>query len=67
MRDDRMRRTKENGDTIDPKAWGQWTGSVKVHRAMADEVVKGMPSGAQGGMASQAAAERSTSERCAAS
>lgn len=51
----RLKALGRNGDTIDPKAWGQWTGSVKVHRATADEVVKGMPSGVQGGMTSQAA------------
>ncbi len=30
-----------NGDTIDPTAWGIWTGSVKNRRASAEEVLGG--------------------------
>ncbi len=53
----RLKSLGKNGDKIDPAAWGQWTGSVKVHRAAADEVIDGMRSGAKGGMPGQAAAE----------
>jgi catalase len=31
-----------NGDKIDPKAWGKWTASVPNYRASADEVLNGM-------------------------
>jgi catalase len=38
----RLRRLGNNGDAIDPKGWGTWTGSVRNHRATAEEVVGGM-------------------------
>jgi catalase len=38
----RLQRLGENGDKIDPKAWGKHTGSVTVYRARADEVLGGM-------------------------
>jgi catalase len=41
--DDRRRaRLGDNGDAIDPKAWGTWTSSVPNHRATAEEVLGGM-------------------------
>jgi catalase len=38
----RLRNLGSNGDEIDPDAWGQWTGSVAVHRASAGDVLGGM-------------------------
>jgi len=38
----RLQKLGNNGDKIDPSAWGQWTGSVKNHKATADEVLGGM-------------------------
>jgi catalase len=32
-----------NGDRIDPKAWGQWTASVENRQATAQDVLNGMP------------------------
>jgi catalase len=42
--DDERRRARlgDNGDAIDPKAWGTWTSSVPNHRATAEEVLGGM-------------------------
>jgi len=33
-----------NGDKIDPAAWGKWTSSVKNRKATAEEVLAGIPS-----------------------
>lgn len=33
-----------NGDKIDPSAWGKWTSSVKNRKATAEEVLAGIPS-----------------------
>jgi catalase len=43
--DDRARLATlgENGDRIDPKAWGTWTGSVENRQATAEDVLGGMP------------------------
>ncbi len=38
----RLHKLGNNGDTIDPTVWGQWTSSVKNHKAAAEEVVGGM-------------------------
>jgi catalase len=38
----RLRTLGENGDGIDPGAWGQWTSSVENRRATAEEVLGGM-------------------------
>jgi catalase len=38
----RLKTLGNNGDRIDPKAWGQWTGSVPVRQATADDVLGGM-------------------------
>jgi catalase len=38
----RLQKLGDNGDTIDPKAWGAWTGSVPNHQASAEEVLGGM-------------------------
>src|SRR5690606_14130965 len=44
-----------NGDRIDPPVWGQWTSSVKNHKATAEEVLAGkLPNS---GMARRQAAE----------
>ncbi|WP_046862785.1 catalase [Microvirga massiliensis] len=42
--EDKRRREKlgNNGDKIDPTVWGQWTSSVKNHKATAEEVLSGM-------------------------
>src|SRR5690606_12791914 len=37
----RMGKLGENGDAIDPEAWGQWTSSVENHQATAEEVLEG--------------------------
>jgi catalase len=44
--EDQARRKKlgQNGDVIDPKAWGTWTASVPNHQATAEEVLGGMRS-----------------------
>jgi len=39
----RLKKLGHNGDRIDPKAWGQWTGSVDDRQATAEEVLTGMP------------------------
>ena len=39
----RLKKLGRNGDRIDPKAWGQWTGSVDDRQATAEEVLTGMP------------------------
>jgi catalase len=38
----RLQRLGQNGDVIDPKAWGTWTSSVPNHQATAEEVLGGM-------------------------
>jgi catalase len=38
----RLEKLGNNGDRIDPKAWGTWTGSVKDHKASPEEVLGGM-------------------------
>jgi catalase len=38
----RLAKLGANGDAIDPSAWGEWTGSVEVRRATAEEVLGGM-------------------------
>src|SRR5690606_9696833 len=43
----RLQNLGNNGDTIDPDVWGQWTSSVKNHQATAEEVLEGrLPSAA---------------------
>ena len=37
----RMEKLGDNGDPIDPEVWGQWTSSVKNHKATAEEVLEG--------------------------
>ena len=37
----RLQSLGSNGDKIDSTVWGQWTSSVKNHRASADEVLMG--------------------------
>ncbi|MCB2052865.1 MAG: catalase [Geminicoccaceae bacterium] len=45
----RLKKLGDNGDTIDPAAWGRWTSSVEDRRATADEVLAGIPAtGAMG-------------------
>ena len=39
----RVKKLGNNGDRIDSKAWGTWTGSVEDRQATAEEVLKGMP------------------------
>jgi len=39
----RLKKLGNNGDRIDPKAWGTWTASVASRQATAEEVLKGMP------------------------
>jgi catalase len=38
----RLQNLGNNGDTINPQAWGKWTASVPNHRATAEEVLGGM-------------------------
>jgi catalase len=38
----RLQNLGNNGDKIDPAAWGTWTSSVHNHQAKADEVLNGM-------------------------
>ena len=38
----RLQNLGNNGDKIDPKAWGKWTASVPNYRASAEEVLNGM-------------------------
>jgi catalase len=38
----RLKKLGQNGDTLDPKPWGKWTGSVPNHRATAEDVLGGM-------------------------
>jgi catalase len=38
----RLQRLGNNGDRIDPQAWGTWTSSVPNYQASADEVLAGM-------------------------
>jgi catalase len=38
----RLQTLGSNGDTLDPKAWGQWTGSVSNHQTTAEDVLGGM-------------------------
>ncbi len=38
----RLQTLGANGDTLDPKAWGTWTGSVENRQATAAEVLGGM-------------------------
>jgi catalase len=38
----RLQNLGRNGDKIDPTVWGQWTSSVKNHKATAEEVLGGM-------------------------
>ncbi len=35
----RLQKLGDNGDRIDPERWGQWTSSVEVHPATAEEVL----------------------------
>jgi catalase len=37
----RLHNLGRNGDKIDPSVWGQWTSSVKNHKATAEEVLMG--------------------------
>jgi catalase len=43
----RLQKLGQNGDTIDPKAWGQWTSAVENRQATAEEVLGGMMQGAK--------------------
>jgi catalase len=38
----RLQKLGDNGDTIDPEAWGKWTSSVPNEQATADQVLGGM-------------------------
>jgi catalase len=38
----RLGRLGQNGDTLDAKPWGKWTGSVPTHQATAADVLGGM-------------------------
>ncbi len=38
----RLKKLGNNGDRIDPKAWGKWTSSVPDYQARAEEVLNGM-------------------------
>ena len=38
----RLQNLGHNGDKIDPTVWGQWTSSVKNHKATAEEVLGGL-------------------------
>jgi catalase len=38
----RRQRLGDNGDVVDARAWGTWTGSVPNHQATAEEVLGGM-------------------------
>jgi catalase len=38
----RLQKLGQNGDRLDPQAWGSWTGSVKNRQATAEEVLGGM-------------------------
>jgi catalase len=38
----RLQKLGQNGDAIDPKLWGKWTGSVANHQATAEDVLAGM-------------------------
>jgi catalase len=40
----RLKKLGQNGDALDPKAWGTWTASVPNHQATAEEVLGGMRS-----------------------
>ena len=43
----RLQNLGANGDVIDPSDWGQWTSSVKNHKATAEEVLMGKLPGAR--------------------
>ena len=38
----RLKHLGQNGDTIDPNAWGTWTSSVPNYQAKAEDVLNGM-------------------------
>ncbi len=38
----RLKKLGNNGDRIDPKAWGKWTSSVPDYQARSEEVLNGM-------------------------
>ena len=38
----RLQQLGNNGDSIDPAAWGKWTGSVENRQATAADVLGGM-------------------------
>jgi catalase len=42
----RLQSLGKNGDTLDPKPWGTWTGSVENVQATADQVLGGMQAAA---------------------
>ena len=39
----RLKKLGNNGDRLDAKPWGTWTGSVDDRKATAEDVLKGMP------------------------
>jgi catalase len=39
----RLQKLGQNGDRIDPSAWGKWTSSVENRQATAEDVFAGMP------------------------
>ena len=51
----RLQNLGKNGDKIDPAVWGQWTSSVKNHKATAEEVLGGMRDVPANGAMGQAA------------
>ncbi|MFL4993420.1 MAG: catalase, partial [Microvirga sp.] len=51
----RLQKLGNNGDKIDPTVWGQWTSSVKNHKASAGEVLSGMKNSSVAAARSQAA------------
>jgi catalase len=53
----RLQNLGNNGDKIDPTVWGQWTSSVKNHKATAEEVLSGMKSSSQQNVQRDQAAE----------
>lgn len=49
----RLANLGNNNDPIDPEVWGQWTSSVRNHRATAEEVLEGRLPSAGGDAAGQ--------------
>jgi catalase len=51
----RLQNLGNNGDKIDSTVWGQWTSSVKNHKATAEEVLGGMRNSPPNTMSEKAA------------